>query len=75
MYCGSTALTSPTGTCSAGYYCYASAVTATPSGTTNPNYGRCPQQHWCAAGVGMGTPSLPGYYDTSVGLSAQTTVL
>jgi hypothetical protein len=71
-YCSSTAQTAVTGDCSAGYHCTASSTTATPSGTTNLN-GQCPQHHYCAVGVAMGVPTLPGFWDTSVGRSTQTT--
>lgn len=67
-------MTANSGDCSAGYYCLASSTTATPSGTSGVN-GVCPAHHWCAIGVGMGVPSLPGYWDASTGRSTQSSTL
>lgn len=63
-YCGTTGIdgsaTSPLA-CTAGYYCKTSATSATPTtDTVNYNYGKCPDNHYCAGSVAQGSPCWPG---------------
>ena len=53
-YCNSTALTSPSGLCSAGYYCISGVTTATPTSESVGNQelgGECPVAHYCPTGT------------------------
>ena len=63
----------PTDNCSAGYYCSAKAISATPTdGTTGD---RCPAGYYCIAGSSYPTPCSPGTYSSSVGNTMETDCL
>lgn len=72
-YCNSLHQTAVTGDCTAGHYCLASQTSPTPTGTSSTGGGQCPRHHWCATGVGMGTPNKQGLWDPSIGQTVPTT--
>jgi hypothetical protein len=68
QYCGTTGLSSPTGSCTPGYYCTGGAASASP-----PNLGvggaPCPQGKFCP-GNSAPQSCLPGTFANVTGLSA-----
>ena len=48
-YCEAENITTPTDTCTAGYYCVLGAITPTPDGLDDTG-GPCPQGTWCEDG-------------------------
>ena len=70
MYCGTTALTVPTGKCAAGYYCLGGSTSAQPILASMG--GICPKGYYCPAGSAFPRPCTPGSYCSSQGLVAPT---
>ncbi|XP_062603182.1 uncharacterized protein LOC134264959 [Saccostrea cucullata] len=68
-YCNQDGLSSPSGVCSAGYYCSGGAVNATPSGVGGNN---CQAGYFCPEGSVNPTPCIPGYYCVSDHLNDTT---
>ena len=68
MYCATAGLVSPTGNCSAGWYC--------TGGSDSPNTtiygGRCSPGRFCPMGSFEEMPCTPGYYCASPGLPTPT---
>ncbi|OXB81274.1 UNVERIFIED_CONTAM: hypothetical protein H355_014318 [Colinus virginianus] len=61
-YCSSTALTAPSGLCSAGYYCLAGASSPSPPGVQETG-GPCPVSHFCPEGASFPLACLAGTYN------------
>jgi hypothetical protein len=59
-YCGTVGLATPTGDCSAGYYCKEGATSATPTDGTTGN--QCPTGHYCPVGSSAPTACPIGKY-------------
>ena len=63
MYCGSVALTRPSGQCEAGYYCIRGVDVSAPNGNTNTGMGGlCLTGHYCPAGSQLPVPCEPGFF-------------
>ena len=60
-YCQQVGLESPTGLCSAGYYCNGSATVSNPE-TPLQSGGPCPEGHYCPQGSAIPTPCPPGTF-------------
>ena len=65
-YCAGTGLTTPSGNCSAGYYCSEAAISAQPSTNTSGG-GICPLGHQCPMGSAAPRECLPGTYSNITG--------
>ncbi|XP_021231889.1 SCO-spondin-like isoform X4 [Numida meleagris] len=61
-YCGSAALTAPSGLCSAGYYCLPGASSPSPHGVWETG-GPCPVSHFCPEGASFPLACLAGTYN------------
>ncbi|PIK41162.1 hypothetical protein BSL78_21986 [Apostichopus japonicus] len=66
-YCQTDGLDSPTGNCSAGYYCVLGASSPAPNDTTGAV---CPVGHYCPEGSEAQMPCPTGYFLNSVGNDA-----
>jgi len=59
--------------CDAGYFCKTEATSATPTtDTTDYNFGKCPDHHYCASGAAQGSPCWPGTEADSSGVGLFT---
>jgi hypothetical protein len=68
MFCLSTGLTYPTGSCSPGYICVLGSASATPS--TNTTGYACRAGNYCPAGALVPTPCPQGSFNPSTGSSS-----
>ena len=62
-YCQTTALTSPTGKCNAGYYCTLGAKIPNPNDASG---NKCPSGNYCPIGTIIPVPCPPGTYNDLV---------
>lgn len=68
-FCASAGLDSPTGNCSAGYYCLGDATSPTP---TDGNTGDiCPTGYYCPEGSYRYLPCEPGYFNPTEGIRSK----
>lgn len=65
QYCQFDGLDTPTGNCSAGYYCSDRASSATPTDGSTGNV--CPPGYYCISGSAWPTSCSPGTYSPSTG--------
>lgn len=65
-YCDNYGLSSPSGTCDAGYYCSGGATVAAPSGVGGD---RCTAGYFCPVGSSAPMPCTPGHYCGTDGLN------
>ncbi|XP_019363984.1 PREDICTED: multiple epidermal growth factor-like domains protein 11 [Gavialis gangeticus] len=61
-HCSSAGLTSPSGPCSAGFYCLSGASSPSPAGIRQKG-GPCPLSHFCPEGTSFPFPCLAGTYN------------
>ena len=73
QYCQFDGLATPTGNCTAGYYCASRAMTATPTDVATGNI--CPAGYYCVEGSGWPTSCSPGTYSPSMGNTIETDCL
>ncbi|XP_072885876.1 uncharacterized protein [Hemitrygon akajei] len=66
MYCGSTGLVKPSGSCEAGFFCLGNAKTPTPLGSDDSG-GLCPVSHYCPTGTAQPIPCPAGTYNNLSG--------
>ena len=67
-YCATANLTAPTGSCAAGYQCFANATSSTP--TDGVTGAVCPQGAFCPSGSSSPTLCPPGTFNNVTGVAA-----
>ena len=72
-YCGDVGLASPSGNCSAGFYCILGAKTSKPTDKTTGDI--CPTGHYCVEGSQTFKPCEPGFFSPNRGLRAKAECL
>lgn len=70
--CPTTGLSSVSTTCSAGYWCYTGASSATPSTEVTDKYGPCPAGYYCIAGSSAPRPCAPGTFNSNTGSTSSS---
>eukprot|EP01135_Chromosphaera_perkinsii_P006890 Nk52_evm45s621 gene=Nk52_evmTU45s621 len=68
-YCETSGLASPTGDCSAGFYCASGSATKNPASVT-ANGGPCPTGNYCPVGTSSPLPCPAGQHNPSTGQTA-----